>query len=92
MHYKIGVICVYNGHGFYTLVVITWQSNPHISQFNSTCNEFMSVWTMFVYNTLTINQTHMVSGFNKFIISSATHSTVKQKSSILVSQHEEKQF
>jgi len=23
MHYKIGVICVYNGHGFYTLVVIT---------------------------------------------------------------------
>jgi len=31
-------------------VVITRQSNPPISQFNSPCNEFMSVWSMFVYN------------------------------------------
>jgi len=32
-------------------VVITGQSNPPISQFNSTCNGFMSVWSMFVYST-----------------------------------------
>ena len=31
-------------------VVITWQSNPHISQFNSPCNESTSVWSMFAYN------------------------------------------
>ena len=40
MHYKIGVTCVYNGHVFYTLFVITRQSNPRISQFNSPCNEY----------------------------------------------------
>ena len=34
-------------------VVITWQSNPPISQFNSPCNEFTSFWWMFVYNTCT---------------------------------------
>ena len=32
-------------------VVITWQYNPPISQFNSPCHEFTSVWSMFVYNT-----------------------------------------
>ena len=32
-------------------VVITWQSNPTISQFNSLCNEFTGFWSMFVYNT-----------------------------------------
>ena len=32
-------------------VVITRQSNPLMSQFNSLCNEFTSVWSMFVcYN------------------------------------------
>ena len=31
-------------------VVITWQSDPPISQFNSPCNELTSVWSMFVYN------------------------------------------
>ena len=31
-------------------VVITGQSNRSISQFNSLCNEVMSVWSMFVYN------------------------------------------
>jgi len=35
-------------------VVITWQSNPPISQFNSPYNEFTSVWSMFVYNTFAI--------------------------------------
>ena len=30
-------------------VVITHQSNPPISQFNSPCTEFTSVWSMFVY-------------------------------------------
>ena len=33
-------------------VVVTWQSNPPISQINSLCNEFTSVWSMFVYNTI----------------------------------------
>ena len=33
-------------------VVITWQSNLPISQFNSPCNEHTSVWSMFVYNTI----------------------------------------
>jgi len=32
-------------------VVITRQSNPPISQFNSRYNEFTSFWSMFVYNT-----------------------------------------
>jgi len=32
-------------------VVITRQSNPPISQFNSPCNEFTSVWSMFLYTT-----------------------------------------
>ena len=32
-------------------VPITWESNPRISQCNSPCNEFTSVWSMFVYNT-----------------------------------------
>ena len=32
-------------------VVITRQSNPPIPQFNSTCNEFTSIWSMFGYNT-----------------------------------------
>ena len=27
-----------------------WQSNPPISQFNSPCNEFTSVWSLCVYN------------------------------------------
>jgi len=49
MHYKIGDRCVYNGQVFY--VVITRQSNLSISQFNSPCNEFISVWSIFVYNT-----------------------------------------
>ena len=30
-------------------VVITWHSIQPISQFNSPCNEFTSVWSMFVY-------------------------------------------
>ena len=45
MHYKIGVTCVPGiqwTHVLY-LVVITRQSNPPISQFNSLCNEFTSV-------------------------------------------------
>ena len=51
MHYKIGVTCVYNGwtRVLYS-VVITRTSNPPISQLNSPCNEFMSVWSMFVCN------------------------------------------
>ena len=50
MHYKIGVTFVHNRH-MSVLVVITRQSNPPISQFNSTFNEFTSDWSMFVYNS-----------------------------------------
>ena len=46
-----GPMCIQWTHVLYS-VVITRQSNSPISQFNSLCNEFMSVWTMFVYNTL----------------------------------------
>jgi len=35
-------------------VVITWQSNPPISQFNRPCREFTCVWSMFSRNTRTI--------------------------------------
>ena len=35
-------------------VVITWQYYPSISQFNSPCNEFTSVWSMFLYTTCDI--------------------------------------
>ena len=42
-------MCIQWTHVLYS-VVITLQSNPPISQFNSLCNEFLSVWTMFVYN------------------------------------------
>jgi len=49
MHYKIGVTGVYNGHVFYT--EITRQSDPPISQFNSPCDGFTSVWSMVVPNT-----------------------------------------
>ena len=48
-HCTIGDTCVCNGHR----VVITRQSTPPISQFNSTCNEFTSFWSMFVYMTCT---------------------------------------
>jgi len=33
-------------------VVISRQSHSPILQFNSPCNEFMSVWSMFVYKCL----------------------------------------
>ena len=46
-----GPMCIQWTHVLYS-VVITRQSNSPISQFNSLCNEFTSVWTMFVYNTL----------------------------------------
>ena len=53
-------MCVQLTHVLYS-VVITWQSNPPISQFNSPCNEFMSVWSMFVYNTYTLTHSFLVS-------------------------------
>ena len=51
MYYKIGDICVYNSHLFLYFAVITRQSNAPISQFNSPCNVFTSLRSMFVYNT-----------------------------------------
>jgi len=53
MHYKLYVICVYKWTRVLYSVVITWQSNQPISQYNSPCNEFTSDWSMFVYNTHT---------------------------------------
>ena len=52
IHYVICVTYVYNGHVLYTrnYVVITRQSNPPISQLNSSCHEFTSVLSMCVYN------------------------------------------
>jgi len=32
--------------------VLTRQSNPSITQFNSPCNKPMSVWSMFVYSNI----------------------------------------
>jgi len=56
------IFCVYNGHVFYTLclqwtlvlysvVINDGIINPPISQVNS---EFMSVWSVFVYNTYNV--------------------------------------
>ena len=33
-------------------VVITTQSNPTISQYNSLCNEYTSLWSMFAYHIM----------------------------------------
>jgi len=41
----------------WTRVVITRQYNPPISQFNSPCQEFTRVWSMFVYNNVS-DDTH----------------------------------
>jgi len=43
-------MCIYWARDIY-FVVITQQSNPPISQFDSLCNEFTSDWSMFVYKT-----------------------------------------
>ena len=46
-------------------VVITWQSNPPIPQFNSPCNEFTSLWSMLVYNNdCTIFYYNLMSKFS----------------------------
>ena len=52
MHYKICVtcVCIQWTRVLYS-VVITRQSNAPISQFNSPCNVFTSLRSMFVYNT-----------------------------------------
>jgi len=42
-------MCIQWTRALYSVVIIR-QSNPPISQFNSPCNEFMSAWSMFVYN------------------------------------------
>ena len=51
LHYKICDTCIYDGHVFYILHCKNMtKTNPPISQFNSLCNEFTSVWSMVVYN------------------------------------------
>jgi len=42
-------MCIQWTHVLYS-IVITWQSNQPISQFNSLCNELTRFWSMFVYN------------------------------------------
>ena len=44
------VTCIQWTHVLYS-VVITRQSNPPISQYNSPCNKFTSFCSMFVYNS-----------------------------------------
>jgi len=61
MVYKKGVTCVYNGHNIVLYsVVITWQSNPLISRFNSPCNEFtvfgQCVYTIFKFKMFSLKQ------------------------------------
>jgi len=45
-------MCIQLTHVSYS-VVITWQSNPPISKSSRPCNEFKSVWSMFLCNTNT---------------------------------------
>ena len=45
-------------------VIITWQSNPPIPQFNSPCTEFTSVWSMFTCSTSTISLLFCLSWTN----------------------------
>ena len=35
--------------------VLTRHSNPSISKFSRPCNEFTSVWSLFVYNTMNVS-------------------------------------
>ena len=52
MHCKLAIryyTCIQWARVLYS-VAITRQPNPPISQFNSPCNEFTSVWSMFPYN------------------------------------------
>ena len=52
MHFKIGVTCVFNGHVFYTIII--QQSIPPIPKFNRPCNEFTSVWSVFLCNLINV--------------------------------------
>ena len=58
MHYTIGVtwLCIqWTWDNNIYSVVITRQSNPYISQFSRSCNEFTSVRSMFPYHTWSIS-------------------------------------
>jgi len=68
-------VCIHWSRVIYS-VVIVWQSNPSISQFNSPCNEFTSVWPMFVYKTsLYISANHVTT----------THKPIARKYNITLS-------
>ena len=76
MHYKIGVTGVYNEQS------VTWQSNPPSSQFNSLCNEFMSVWSMFVYNTsiqIAVRMQWLVVNKHNIVFSDSLQTSFKVK-------------
>jgi len=51
-------MCIQWTQDKYSFVIhnyVTEQSNPPISQFNSPCNGFTSVWSMFEYNNSEVN-------------------------------------
>ena len=76
MHYKIGVTGVYNEQS------VTWQSNPPSSQFNGLCNEFMSVWSMFVYNTsiqIAVRMQWLVVNKHNIVFSDSLQTSFKVK-------------
>ena len=57
-------------------VVITRQSNPPISQFNSPCNDFTSVWSMFQCNNYNLS-TETVTLTSCLLIEERSKSPVK---------------
>ena len=58
-------MCIQRTRVLYS-VVITRQSNPPISEFNSLCNEFTSVWSMFPCNTLLETYLYTLQAINMF--------------------------
>jgi len=67
MHYKSRCyMCIQWTSVLYS-AVITRQSNPPISQFSRSCNEFTSAWSMFVYNTGLLKSVFILVLFKGFI-------------------------
>ena len=60
-------MCIHWTHVLYS-VVITRQSNPPISQFNSPCNEFTSVRSMFVCNSFLLHTRTITLGQEEALV------------------------
>jgi len=58
-------------------VIITWQSNPPIPQFNSPCTEFTSVWSMFTCSTSKISLLFCLSWTNGLEVVRNRYFTIK---------------